>query len=265
MRAPAIERSKRSPVFIAVGALVLALCAFFLLRPGTDEVSLAGWPESVVVENPPEAVPTAPAAVPSATPASPPPLRARVGLQVGHWRSEELPDEFAVLRAERGASAGGVDEVDINLAVAGRVAELLRARGVTVDILPATIPPGYRADAFVAIHCDYNNSPGLAGYKLARFRASPVPDRADALLGAIAADYGAATGQRPDPHITRAMTGYYAFNAGDFRHAIAPATPGVIIELGFLTNAADRALLTTRQDVVAGGLAGGIVRFLEGR
>ncbi len=202
---------------------------------------------------------------PTATPTPPPPIKARVGLQVGHWQAADLPAEMASLRTETGASAGGYQEVDLNLQIARQVAALLTARGITVDLLPATIPPGYTADAFAAIHCDYNNESAMSGFKLARYGDSASPARDDALLNAIASVYGATTGQPTDPHITRDMIYYYAFNSGSFAHAIAPQTPGVIIELGFLTNASDRALLVGAQPTVATGLAQGIIGYLESR
>jgi N-acetylmuramoyl-L-alanine amidase len=262
MRAPTVERNTMSPVVIVAGAVVLAVCAMVLLRSGTRTATLTDWRDSAGAPfSQPVGAKVAASPAPQVTPV---PIHARVGLQVGHWKSEELPDEFAVLRPEVGASAEGHNEVEINLAVAQRVAALLAARGITVDILPATIPIGYNADAFVAIHCDVNVDPAMGGFKLARFRDSAVADRADTLLGALTAAYGAATGQGQDSHITRAMTGYYAFNAEDFQHAIAPQTPGVIIELGFLTNGFDRALLVGQQDVVAQGLAEGIMRYLSG-
>jgi N-acetylmuramoyl-L-alanine amidase len=200
-----------------------------------------------------------------ATPAALPPIQARVGLQVGHWEAAQLPDELAILRAQSGASAEGYQEVDINFAIARHTADLLRARGITVDILPATIPPGYRADAFIAIHCDYNADPNVGGFKLARYGDSAIADRDDALLNAIVAAYGPITGQHKDGLISRAMIYYYAFNSGDFAHAIDPQTPGVIVELGFLTNPADRALLVNQQPTVAQGLAEGIIGFLSAR
>src|SRR5262245_12401355 len=166
MRVPATGRKSMSHEAIVAAALALALCALALLRPGTGTATLAGWSDSPGV---PSSQP--PIAVGIATPASratPAPIHARVGLQVGHWQAEELPDELAVLRAERGASAGGYNEVDVNFAIAQQVAAILTARGIAVDILPATIPPGYTADAFVAIHCDFNNDPGMGGFKLAR-------------------------------------------------------------------------------------------------
>jgi len=205
------------------------------------------------------------AAAPTAIPAPLPPIKARVGLQVGHWQATSLPVELASLRTETGASASGYQEVDLNFQIARQVAALLMARGITVDLLAATIPPGYTADAFVAIHCDYNNDPAMSGFKLARYGDSANPTRDDALLNAIAGVYGATTGQPTDPHLTRAMIYYYAFNSGSFAHAIAPQTPGVIIELGFLTNASDRALLVGAQPTVATGLAQGIIGYLMRR
>ena len=205
------------------------------------------------------------AATPTVVPTPLPPINARVGLQVGHWQAAELPAELASLRTETGATADGYQEVDLNLQIARQVAALLTARGITVDLLPATIPPGYTADAFVAIHCDYNNDPAMSGFKLARYGDSASPARDDALLNAIAGTYGTTTGQPTDPHLTRDMLYYYAFNSGAFVHAIAPQTPGVIIELGFLTNASDRALLVGAQPTVATGLAEGIIGYLGGR
>src|SRR4051794_1707622 len=69
----------------------------------------------------------------------------RVGLQAGHWRSIELPDELRSLRGNGGTAGGGVAEWELNLAVARRAAVRLEAAGVAVDVLPATIPPGYQA------------------------------------------------------------------------------------------------------------------------
>jgi N-acetylmuramoyl-L-alanine amidase len=43
---------------------------------------------------------------------------------------------------------------------------------------------------------------------------------------------------------------------------ISPGTPAAIIELGFLTNARDRALLVGGQDLIAAALADGILDFL---
>ncbi len=262
MRVPATEPQSVSPVLIVGIAFLLAFAALIVLRAAPTPDHIADW-----LQPSGDSAPyTAPAVIGAATAAAATaPIQARVGLQVGHWEREKLPAELAVLRTEGGASAAGYQEVDINYAVAQQVATLLRARGITVDILPATIPSGYQADAFIAIHCDANNDPGIAGFKLARYGDSVIPTRDDALLNAITTTYGAATGQRLDSIISRAMIYYYAFNSRDFAHAISPQTPGAIIELGFLTSPADRTLLINQQPLLAKGLADGIIRFLQGQ
>lgn len=189
-----------------------------------------------------------------------PPPDARVGIQVGHWQIEALPDDQERLRGQTGGSGGGVREVDVNLAVGSRVADLLTALGVAVDLLPATVPKGYLADAFVAIHCDAGTS--ASGFKLARYRDSLIPTRDDALIAAISDLYGPATGLRIDGTITRAMTGYYAYNARRYQTTISRKTPATILELGFLTHPGDRAILVGQQDLLAATVALGILRFL---
>lgn len=188
----------------------------------------------------------------------------RVGLQVGHLRIEELPEDQARLRGQVGGSGGGYREVEVNEAIARRAAAILTARGVAVDILPAAVPPGYRADAFVAIHCDANANAGLRGYKLARYRESLIPERDDALIAALGDAYDAAIGLPRDPGVSWNMTGYYAYNAKRYTSIIDRQTPSAIFELGFLTHPADRATLIGRQDAIALALADGIMRFLEG-
>lgn len=192
-------------------------------------------------------------------------LQYRVGIQAGHWKSAELPSELAGLRSSTGTSGGGVAEWELNLDIARRVAALLQADGIEVDILPATVPPGYSADAFVALHADGDVSGRLSGFKLARARRSVIPEIDDALLDDIVQEYQSATKLRIDPNITRNMTGYYAFSNRRFVHAIAPDTPAVIVEMGFLTNASDRAILLRSPNTVSEGIAQGILRFIARR
>src|SRR5439155_25365322 len=92
--------------------------------------------------------------------AAAPPLDAyRVGVQIGHYKNNELPPQLSRLVGSTGTYGGGRSEVDLNADIALRLAALLRAQGVLVDILPATVPTAYTADAFVAIHADGNSSP----------------------------------------------------------------------------------------------------------
>src|SRR5256885_2615 len=54
----------------------------------------------------------------------------RVGIQVGHWKTEESPPELAKLIPQTGAIWEGLNEVDVNLNIADRVAALLRRQGI---------------------------------------------------------------------------------------------------------------------------------------
>jgi hypothetical protein len=190
-----------------------------------------------------------------------PPGPKRVGLQAGHWRIEEAPQELS--RLGHGATGGGRAEWQVNLDLARRTAELLEREGVEADVLPATVPASYRAHAFLSIHADGDEKGALRGYKLARAAFSAAPEVDDRLVATLYDAYGKATGlPRDDLHITRRMTAYYAFNSRRYCHAVAPGVPAAILEAGFLTSAADRQLLLGNPDTAAAGIALGLLRYL---
>jgi len=219
--------------------------------------------DAVQHKNEPPAQAATPTQEQSSPPAETPHVKARVGIQAGHWKASEQAAELASLRGSTGAQGNGWREVDINLDIAKRVAALLESRGVTVDLIPATVPIRYAADAFVALHGDANSSTTLSGYKLARSSRSSIPSKDDALLNAISQQYAAATGLPfHAATITVNMTSYYAFANQGIQHSIAPTTPGVILEMGFLTTPKDRKLLMEQPDVAAQGIAKGILKFL---
>lgn len=190
-----------------------------------------------------------------------------MGVQVGHWKLKELPEELAKIRGDSGAYYRGYDEWEVNIEIATRLQRRLEAAGIVVDLLPATIPVDYQADAFVSIHCDGVSGELAAsrrGWKAATpFRASPA---AEALLEAVEDSYVRVTGL---PRDTRGasfdMRAYYAFASYRHQHAIAPTTPAIIVETGFMTHPADRALLFDNPDLVAQGIAEGLLAFLSTR
>ncbi len=186
----------------------------------------------------------------------------RVGIQAGHWRTSEAPPELRQLLAQTGASFGEITEWEMNLEIAERVAEILRAKGIVVDILPTIIPAGYVADAFVALHSDGDETGEKNGFKLAHStRRTP---HEDALQRSLTAEYGAATGLAYDPQgVSRNMTGYFAFSWSRVRYATSPFTPSVILEMGFLTNRHDRNLIVNEQELLANAIASGILKFLD--
>jgi hypothetical protein len=195
--------------------------------------------------------------------ASPENRTPKVGIQVGHWRPWESPQELRALRFSIGAFKDDWGESIVNMDVAKRVAALLEREGVEVELLPTTVPPGYRADAFVSIHGDANPNTSLSGFKISHSIWSEIPEVEDALVADLVREYEAATGLKEHRRtITDNMTQYYPFN-GKYEHSVHPLTPAVILELGFLTTESDRRLLIDEPDRAAEGIARGVLAFLE--
>jgi N-acetylmuramoyl-L-alanine amidase len=186
----------------------------------------------------------------------------KVALQVGHWNSKDLPDELERIRGNTGASGGGKWEWEVNYDIAQRIAQLLQEEGVEVEILPATVPPKYWADVFIAIHADGSEDVTKSGYKF----AGPWRDftgKSDELVTILEKEYEKATNLEKDPNITRNMRGYYAFSWWRYEHAIHPMTTAVIAETGFLTSKSDQKLLIQNSHIPAKAIADGIFKFLE--
>lgn len=186
----------------------------------------------------------------------------KVALQVGHLNSAELPEELERIRGNTGASAAGYTEVEVNENIANETKKLLEQKGIIVEILPATIPEKYYADAFVAIHADGSESYLTSGYK----STAPWRDfsgKSNKLNEFIKSSYGETTKLEWDDNITRNMRGYYAFSFWRYTHAVHPMTPSVILETGFLTNYSDRQIIVEQPELSAKGLAEGIIEFLQ--
>lgn len=235
------------------------------------ETSPTAMPPSTLTAVPTAAPTPSPTAAPTAPPApaptaAPQPAQGpsfRVGIQVGHWKNAELPDELTLLKGSTGAAGSGWTELAVNQDIAKRVADILAAQNIQVDLLPATVPVAYRADAFVAIHADANSNTKVSGFKAARARWSTIPQEDDALVNALRNQYGTATGlPEHAATITANMTAYYAFNNRLFKHAVHPETPSAIFETVFMTTPSDRQFIQEKPDKVAAGIATGILKFL---
>jgi N-acetylmuramoyl-L-alanine amidase len=190
-----------------------------------------------------------------------PEVPAKVALQVGHWKTDEAPEEQKKLRGNTGASGGGKAEWEVNMAIANETAEILKEKRIEVEILPTTIPPDYWADVFVAIHADGNEDPDKSGFKAARPRRDMTGD-ADKLLEMVERNYEEETKLIKDPNVTRNMRGYYAFGWWRYEHAIHPMTAAIILETGFLSSPSDRDLIVDQPEISAKGLADGIIEYL---
>ncbi len=149
----------------------------------------------------------------------------------------------------------GLTEAQVNLDIAMRAANQLRAKGIPVTILAEFDPRlrGFAGDALVAIHadsCAYLNDQAT-GYKMS---PSSVSD-SGALYQCMESEYFAATGLQFHANtITPDMTDYHAFRE------ISPGVPAIIVETGFMN--LDRDLLTNNADIPAAGIANGILCFL---
>lgn len=185
-----------------------------------------------------------------------------VGIQAGHWRAEQHPLELSSLRTSTGASAFGIDEVDVNLEVARHIKRQLRPYGIQVDILPATVPPNYQADLFLALHADgIEDAPYRRGYKSAYSQTRNNPS--DSVLKRhIDRAYLSATRLPFDANnIQDNMRDYFAFNRR-YMHSLHPNTPGLVVEMGYLTNREDNTFLRDSKRPAA-ALTQGILSYLQ--
>jgi N-acetylmuramoyl-L-alanine amidase len=183
----------------------------------------------------------------------------RIALQAGHWLAHEAPDELAGLRSN-GTRGGGKAEWEVTLEIARLAAQLLEEAGYEVDVLPTTVPPGYRADLFVAIHADGHTSTAAHGFTVGAPRRDAT-GRAQEFADLLERTYQEATSLRRR-EVTRRMQGYYAFNSRRYEHALDPGTVGVILETGFLTNAGDRDVIVHAPERSARGIAEAVTRFI---
>ena len=198
---------------------------------------------------------------PIPTPADwrPPEGPVRIALQAGHWRADEAPGELNGLR-DGGTRWRGTAEWEVNLEIARAAGALLEEKGYEVDILPAVVPPGYRAHLFISIHADGSNDPRATGYRVAPPRQDAT-GRAAGFATLLEERYGEATGLGRLPTVTRRMQNYYAFNFRRYEHALHPMTIGVILETGFLTSARDREVIVSSPEVAARGIVDAVEAF----
>jgi len=151
----------------------------------------------------------------------------------------------------------GMYEKTVNLKVAMGVARLLARRGVTARLTRRTdlfieredrpaVANRLKADLFVSIHADAARRRSARGFTLYTARRASAASRsaADALVRSMA------TLGIPNRGVRRA----------DFRVLVCSDRPAVLIEMGYLSNPREAALLAdaTFQDRVARAIARGI-------
>jgi hypothetical protein len=202
-----------------------------------------------------------PGPIPTPAEWEPPAGPVKIALQVGHWRADEAPDELRGLRGN-GTRWEDIAEWQANMEIAHRAGVLLEELGYAVEILPAVVPPGYRAHLFISIHADGSPDPRASGYRVASPRRDAT-GRAQLAAELMEEAYGEATGLPRLPTVTRRMRSYYAFNFRRYEHALHPMTIAIILETGFLTSERDRRVIVDDPDRAAAGIAAAVVAFPE--
>lgn len=181
-------------------------------------------------------------------PTSTPRPRPLIGLVAGHWGTDigaVCPD--------------GLAEVDINLDIATRVKQHLVEEGFDVDLLMEQDAKlnSYQAIGLVSIHADTCAFYGVdaTGFKVAATYATARPDRANRLVACLYTRYSEITGLPYHAGVTDDMTSYHAFEE------IHTDTAAAIIETGFMN--LDRQILTQQPDLIAEGIARGILCYIR--
>ena len=175
----------------------------------------------------------------------------RIGIVVGHSGAN---DPGAVCK-------DGLTEVEVNRKIATLVRQILVKDGYEVDLLDEFDSRlfEYQALALVSIHndsCDYINDEATGFKVAAALNNTPYQDNANKLTACLIDRYSRITGLRFHYNsITPDMTLYHAFSE------INTDTAAAIIETGFLN--LDRQILTEHTDVVAEGVAQGILCYVR--
>lgn len=147
-------------------------------------------------------------------------------------------------------------EAEVNAKIAGIVAKRLRRAGADVTILDEYDPrlAGLRVDVLLSLHSD--SCIDASGFKAANSINSHIPVEEQRFLDCLTTNYAASTGLELHPNtVTHAMTEYHVFNR------VAPETPAVILEMGFMGG--DQGLLVNQPQTAAKGITDGILCFLD--
>ena len=167
-----------------------------------------------------------------------------------------------------GAEGNGLQEQTITYRVGQELAELLRANGDFEVRLSRPTPTtalgtsnstslaarvndanAWDADYFISIHTNASENPDATGTEAFAYSS---PSRAFSLARDIVNSISSATGLRNRG--AKVRPGLYVLRRTDM--------PAVLVELGFISNPADAALMDTRPDLFARGIYDGIVAYL---
>ena len=160
-----------------------------------------------------------------------------------------------------GATVAGVLEKDINLQIVLKMKELLEAQGISVILTRtddvyiglddrAVFANSLSANLFVSIHCNsYAQSTSASGFEIFYYQKAQAKTIADAILSDLEK-----TGQVKIRSVKTAE--YYVLKYTNM--------PAVLLEMGFLTNEAERQKLCTDeyQQMLAETITSSIIEYL---
>ncbi|MCU0726160.1 MAG: N-acetylmuramoyl-L-alanine amidase [Planctomycetes bacterium] len=203
---------------------------------------------------PPPPPPPAPAPAPKPAPKPPKGLAAfRVTIDPGHGGKD--PGARAVT---------GVYEKSLNLAIGKMVAEDLTAKGANVVMTRrgdssveleerAAIANRFGAHVFLSLHADSSPKPAVRGFTVYVSRSASA--ESNRLAKAVAAE------------LQSLGIESRGVRQADYRVLVKTKMPAVLVEVGYLTNAAEANHLFApgTQKRIAGAIARGIERALAGR
>ena len=169
-----------------------------------------------------------------------------------------------------GAESSGTREQDMNFEVGVRLAALLNANPdfearlsrpapetqlgdtTTASSLKARVDAAnnWPADYFISLHCNANTNPAISGTEAYVFA---METRAEEMAGDILEGISDMTGLR-DRGVYARPTLYVLRET---------AMPAALIELGYLTNSNDRAMLVNDPESFARGIYNGLLEFLD--
>lgn len=168
-----------------------------------------------------------------------------------------------------GAEGNGLREQDLVYAIGQELASLLRANGNFEVRLSRPTPQtqigtsnnsslrqrvadanSWGADYFISLHTNASTSPDAGGVESLVFSS---PSRAASLGADIAEGVSEATGLRDRG--VKVRSGLYVLRKTNM--------PAVLVELGFISNPGEAALMRDRPDLFAQGVYNGILEYLD--
>lgn len=154
-----------------------------------------------------------------------------------------------------GAEAGGLQEKNVNMRYVHRIRQILNTLGIDSILTRiseefdkdlkkdlqarADLANAKEVDLFVSIHCNAYKKPEAHGFEIWTSKGETKADKAATRI------YKEVEAALPDLKMRKDVSDGDKDKEGNFKVLTATEMPAVLIELGFITNDQERALLTS--------------------